>query len=292
MVAGYALERGLRTEFLQRRMIERQRAELAAHNVQLNSALQASLEEVRQKAEELRGSRARIVVAADVERRRIERDLHDGAQQQLVALAVRLKLAESLVGSDEEERKLLAQLRVEAQEALDNLRDLARGIYPPLLSDQGLVPAIRAQAARAPVEVVLHAERVARYPTNVEAAVYFSVLEALQNVAKYARATRAVITLRDVGDALYLDVSDDGVGFDPVGAARGIGLQSMKDRIEALGGSLEVRSAPGRGTRVSGRIQVKEGGTRPGTHPGVEEDRGRAHAVGGACGTDGMRWTH
>ncbi len=253
--AGYTIERGIRTEFLQRRVIEEQRAELEDRNVKLDSALQATLDEVRRQAEELRASRARIVVAGDIERRRIERNLHDGAQQQLVAMAVKLSLAESLVGRDEELREVLAGLRSDAQDALDTLRDLARGIYPPLLADHGLLTAIAAQAKKAPLPVEVRGADLGRYAAEIEAAVYFSVLEALQNVVKYSQATAATVTLTIRGGSLTFEVADDGVGFDAQTVSRGIGLQSMSDRLEALGGSVEVRSTPGRGTTVAGSVE-------------------------------------
>ena len=149
---------------------------------------------------------------------------------------------------------MFARLRGQTQEALDDLRDLARGIYPPLLSDHGLVAAIEAQAKKAPIPVAVSAEDVGRYASEVEAAVYFSVLEALQNVVKYASATRASVSLSAPGGLLAFEVADDGVGFDPETTSRGIGLQSMADRLEALGGALVVRSEPGEGTTVRGSV--------------------------------------
>ena len=256
--AGYTIERGMRTEFLQRRVIESQRSELEDRNVQLDSALSASLDEVRSKAEELRASRARIVVAGDIERRRIERNLHDGAQQQLVAMAVKLSLAESMIGRDGELGSVLGQLRSDAQEALDTLRDLARGIYPPLLVDHGLVAAIESQANKAPLPVEVRGDGVGRYAPEIEAALYFSALEALQNVVKYAGATKATVTLSAHRDSLTFEVTDDGVGFDTETVSRGIGLQSMSDRLEALGGCLVVRSTPGSGTTVGGYVRCSQ----------------------------------
>jgi signal transduction histidine kinase len=255
VAAGYTIEQGKRTGFLQRRLIERQRAELADRNVELDSALRDSLEEVRRQAGELRASRARIVVAGDVERRRIERNLHDGAQQQLVSLAVQLTVAESYVGGDEQAlRDLLFQVKCRAQEALTELRDLARGIYPPLLADHGLVAALEAQAQKVPLPVEIRGRDVGRYPSEVEAAVYFSVLEALQNVVKYANATTTVVVLSGLEGRLWFEVRDDGTGFDPDRVTHGIGLQSMQDRLQALGGTLEVRSAPGEGTSIRGTV--------------------------------------
>ena len=205
--------------------------------------------------EELRASRQRLVKAQDHERRRIERNIHDGAQQQLVALAVKLSLAHSLVGKDaDRERVTLEQLKKEAQDALEDLRDLARGIYPPLLAEKGLQEALEAQARKSTVPVKVETEGVGRYPQEVEAAVYFCALEALQNVAKYASARRASVRLSAANGALCFEVSDDGTGFDPSATGYGTGLQGMNDRLEALGGSLDVLSAPGKGTTIAGRV--------------------------------------
>jgi signal transduction histidine kinase len=206
--------------------------------------------------EELQESRRRIVAAQDERARKLERDLHDGAQQQLVALSVKLGLAEQLMSRDPEKaRGVLSDLKAEATDALDNLRDLARGIYPPLLADKGLAAALEAQARKSPVDVRIEGDGASRYPQEIEAAVYFCALEALQNMAKYANATSATITLANPDGVLAFEVADDGAGFDP-GDARGSGLTNMRDRLEALGGTLEVSSSPGAGTRISGRIPV------------------------------------
>ncbi|MGH2634763.1 MAG: sensor histidine kinase [Actinomycetota bacterium] len=210
--------------------------------------------------EELRASRQRLVAAQDQERRRIERNIHDGAQQQLVALAVKLRLADALVGKDEPRaHAMLAELQDETNGALENLRDLARGIYPPLLADKGLVAALEGQARKSALPVSVDAGVVGRYSQDVEAAVYFCALEALQNVAKYAGASTARVRLHAANGTLGFDVEDDGRGFDP-SAVSGSGLTNMRDRLDALGGALEVRSSPGRGTTISGRIPVM--GTR------------------------------
>ena len=218
-------------------------------------------EQLKERMAELRASRKRIVEAADGERRRLERNIHDGAQQQLVALSVMARLAETTVDSDKEgAQAMVAQAEADAIEALENLRDLARGIYPPLLAEQGLVAALEAQARRSPIPVTVEADRLERYPQEAEAAVYFCVLEALQNVAKYAAASRATVRLvgpAGPGGVLELSVTDDGTGFDPGASGYGSGLQGMADRMAALGGDLQVRSRPGQGTTVTGRLPVR-----------------------------------
>jgi signal transduction histidine kinase len=207
--------------------------------------------------EELRASRQRLVAAQDDERRRLERNIHDGAQQQLVALAVKLRLLGKVADKDGSKAKDLAdQLRLEAQEALENLRDLARGIYPPLLADRGLAVALEAQARKSPLSVDVVPDGIDRYPADIEATVYFCVLEALQNAAKYAHASRTLVRLVEEHGNLVFEVEDDGQGFDVAVTPAGTGLQNMSDRIEAVGGRLEVRSAPGEGTTVVGRISV------------------------------------
>ena len=207
--------------------------------------------------EELRASSRRLVTAQDAERRRLERNIHDGAQQQLVALAVQLRLAEQMLDRDPAQTKnLLRELQGSTTDALEDLRDLARGIYPPLLADRGLAEALQAQAKKAPVPVTVDADGLGRFDQEVEAAVYFSCLEALQNVAKYAEAGAALVTVTNDNGDLRFRVTDDGKGFDTAGADRGTGLQGMADRLTALGGELAVRSAPGAGTTVEGRLPV------------------------------------
>jgi signal transduction histidine kinase len=208
--------------------------------------------------EELRESRQRIVAAQDQERRRLERDIHDGAQQQLVALAVRLNLAQSMAAKEAPKvADLLDGIKGETQEALENLRDLARGIYPPLLADKGLSAALESQARKVAVPVSVTPDGVGRYPQEIEAGVYFCVLEALQNVAKYAEAGRVTVRLAHENGELVFEVADDGRGFDVATTPRGSGLQNMADRLEALGGTVEVASIPGQGTTVTGRIPVR-----------------------------------
>ncbi|MDP9330180.1 MAG: histidine kinase [Actinomycetota bacterium] len=205
--------------------------------------------------EELRASRRRIVTAQDERAKALERNLHDGAQQQLVALGVQLGLARNLASKEAPGvAELLDGLRAQAIDALDNLRDLARGIYPPLLADQGLAAALDSQARKAAVPTAVDAPGIGRYPPEVEAAVYFCSLEALQNVAKYAHASQASIKLTQINGSLTFEVTDDGDGFDQASIGYGTGLQGMADRLDALGGTLEIRSAPGEGTAVTGRV--------------------------------------
>ena len=152
---------------------------------------------------------------------------------------------------------MLDQLQGETQDALENLRDLARGIYPPLLADKGLVAALESQARKSPLPVMVEADGVARYAQEQEAAVYFCALEALQNVAKYAGATRVAVRLREGDGHVTFEVADDGVGFDPKTTAYGTGLQGMADRLAALSGELVVTSSPGGGTTVTGSVPVR-----------------------------------
>jgi signal transduction histidine kinase len=217
-------------------------------------------EELKAKLVELRASRQRLVSAQDEERRRLERNIHDGAQQQLVALAVKLNLVETFTEKDPgKAREMASQVKSELQQALDDLRDLARGIYPPLLQDKGLAAALEAQARKAAVPVTIEPNGVGRYPQEAEAAAYFCVLEALQNAAKYSDASSVTVRLGQEDGNLVFEVSDDGRGFDPATTPPGSGLQNMRDRLEALGGSVDLSSAPGEGTIVTGRIPVVGG---------------------------------
>ncbi len=207
--------------------------------------------------EDLRASRQRLVAAQDEERRRLERNLHDGAQQDLVALAIKLRLVAAIVEEDNTEaRQLLGELREDAASALGNLRDLARGIYPPLLEDRGLVPALRAQADKSPVPVVVDAEGIGRLGQNIEAAVYFCCLEALQNITKYAAASHVRIGLAAGDHSLSFTVSDDGTGYDASRTPMGSGQRNMADRLAALDGRLEVRSVPGKGTTITAQLPL------------------------------------
>ncbi|MEA2646380.1 MAG: hypothetical protein QOE92_1463 [Chloroflexota bacterium] len=226
-------------------------AGLVLKNVGLTAELLA-------RVDELRHSRQRLVAAQDEERRRLERNLHDGAQQNLVALKVKLGLAEALTAKDPSRAKeLVAQLKGDADEALETLRDLARGIYPPLLADKGLAAALGAQARKATIPVVVETEDTGRHPQDIEAAVYFCVLEAMQNTQKYAGATGAVIRLAIDGANLRFEVEDNGSGFDAATTPRGAGLGNMADRLDALGGGVAVDSAPGGGTCVRGWLPLE-----------------------------------
>jgi signal transduction histidine kinase len=206
---------------------------------------------------EVRESRARIQAAADEERRRIERDLHDGAQQRLVALRIKLELAAERTGGGEGDgAAALRGLGGDVEEALDEIRSLARGIYPSPLADRGLVEGLRAAALRNPLPTTVLAAGVQRYSREIESAAYFCCLEALQNAAKHAQgASAAVIDLYDNG-SLRLEVRDDGAGFDPGEVAAGVGFTNMRDRLAAVGGELGITSSPGRGTRVTARIPI------------------------------------
>jgi signal transduction histidine kinase len=206
--------------------------------------------------EDLRASRQRLVAAQDEERRRLERNLHDGAQQDLVALAIKLRLAETAVEDVDQARQAFGELQSDATGALENLRDLAHGIYPPMLADLGLTAALNAQAAKSTVPVAVEADGIGRYPQDTEAAVYFCCLEALQNIAKYAHATQARICLRARNGTLSCTVSDDGAGYDTGRTPMGAGQRNMADRLAALGGRLEVRSAPSQGTTITARLPV------------------------------------
>jgi signal transduction histidine kinase len=226
-------------------------AVLTLDNRRLGDEAAALLEEVRQ-------SRARIQASADDERRRVERDLHDGAQQRLVALRIKLELAaERIDGRDHRSAQVIRELGGEVDLALDEIRSLARGIYPSPLADRGLAEALRSAALQAALPATVLATTTRdRYQREVESAAYFCCLEAMQNAAKHAQRARAlVIELTDNG-VLQFEVRDDGEGFDPDAVEAGFGLTSMRDRLAAVGGDLLIVSSPGRGTRVVGRIPL------------------------------------
>jgi signal transduction histidine kinase len=235
------------------------------HKQHLDEALHDSLDQLRRQADELQASRARIVAAADSERRRIERDLHDGAQQYLVAIAVKARLIQQMARTDPPRGLALAdELTVDVESALGELRTLAHGIYPPLLSSGGLGEALAAACQRVPIPVRLEAGGVGRYPPELEAAVYYCCLEALQNAAKHAGdGTSATLKLWEEAGALRFEVGDDGPGFDMQHKAPGAGLTNMSDRLGAVGGTLRIELAPRAGTRVLGVVPLTTDGSQP-----------------------------
>jgi signal transduction histidine kinase len=224
-------------------------AGLVMRNAQLTADLRATIEE-------LRASRRRLIEAQDAERRKIERNLHDGAQQQLIALRIRLSLLEDAAEDPAAIRQITPMLKDGLAAALDDLRDLARGIYPPLLAEQGLVAALQAQILKAPLPVEIEADGIGRYPPDTETTVYFCTLEALQNIAKYAGATQAAIRLACPDSSLQVTITDDGAGFDTTKVRRGSGLQGIADRLAALGGTLDIHSRPGHGTILGCQLPV------------------------------------
>jgi signal transduction histidine kinase len=211
---------------------------------------------LRERVDHLRDARYRIITAVDAERQRIERDLHDGAQQRLVALTVTLGMAESRLANDPEAAaELIAKAREEAQLAVKELRELAHGIHPTLLSERGLGAALEALAVRAPVPVSINGVPEDRLPPVVESTAYYVTAEALTNVAKYARADQAFVHLSVEDDRLRLQVGDDGVGgADPSGT----GLRGLRDRVDALDGEIEIHSPPGNGTTVTVELPLQQ----------------------------------
>lgn len=211
--------------------------------------------ELVQRLDELQASRQRLVTAQDTERRRIERNLHDGAQQNLVALKLKIALAKNLAASDPQKAQTaLDELTGETNTAIETLRELARGLYPPVLAQDGLAAAIEAHVRRMPISVDVVAGALPRYPQEMEASVYFCVLEALQNIVKHSGASKATVRLDESDGRLVFSVSDDGHGMDPAKARSGSGMQNMRDRVEVLGGRLSVESTPGKGTVIEGAI--------------------------------------
>jgi signal transduction histidine kinase len=231
----------------------------ALNSQHLDTALHASMEQLRKQAQDLQASRGRIVAAADAERRRIERDLHDGAQQYLVAIAVKLGLVQLLADRDASRRRaLLDDLMTDTQSALEELRSLAHGIYPALLSEAGLCDALAAACRRAALPTELHAAGIGRYQPELEAAVYFCCLEALQNAAKYAGAgASARVTVWEEAGGLLFEIRDDGAGFDAAHSSPGVGLTNMNDRLGAVGGRLDIESGPGHGTLIRGAVPLE-----------------------------------
>jgi signal transduction histidine kinase len=230
---------------------------LAFHNAQLDTALQTTLDELRGQAEALRESRARIVASGDAERRRVERNLHDGAQQNLVALAINLRLARDIVADDPAgAAEMLDELGVEVKRTIQELRELAHGIYPPLLADSGLGEALRAAASRSPLSVDVVSAGISRYTPEIEAAVYFCCLEALQNAAKHAPDSSVEVRIWEDSGGLLFSVSDDGPGFDAESARKGHGFVNMADRLGAISGTVRWQSEPGHGAQIHGSIPL------------------------------------
>ncbi|MEQ1873401.1 MAG: histidine kinase [Ilumatobacteraceae bacterium] len=231
---------------------------LALHNVQLDTALQASLDELRETNDELRASRVRIVAAGDAERRKLERNLHDGAQQHLVALAVKLRLAkDSVVDDPADAEAMIDEIRGDLQNAITELRALAHGIFPPLLMSGGLAEALPAAASRAALPTTTEIV-VGRHPQEVEAAVYFCCMEAMQNSGKHAgEGASSAIKVWETDSTLHWEVADNGPGFDPSsGAGSGHGFVNMRDRMGSFGGTIEVISSVGSGTTIRGQLPL------------------------------------
>ena len=239
-------------------------ASLTIHNARLAAELRTSLQAIQTQAAELAASRSRIVAAEAAARRQIERDIHDGAQQDLIALIARIGLARNELGTDGRRRchQFSTSCRWRFATRLTNLRRLASGIHPTELSDHGLIEAIEGRSARMPLPVIIACPpdlRTARFDEQTEGAAYFFVSEALTNTLKHARAGAVRIAVERVADQLQIRVSDDGIGFDgPDGD--GTGLSGLRDRMESLGGSVSIVTAPGQGTTLSARLPV--GGPR------------------------------
>jgi signal transduction histidine kinase len=222
-------------------------ARLALHNARLQADVSAQLEKVQE-------SRRRIVTAGDEQRRKIERDLHDGAQQRLVALALELRIAQRQFGKDDPDlERVLAAAVSELQVAVEELRELARGVHPAVLTEEGLGGALESLAARTPLPVEIVAAPQERLPGEIEAAAYFVACEAIANSVKHAHATRIRVCAERRDGRLVIEVEDDGIGGARENGA-GSGLRGLVDRVEAHGGTLHIESDPGAGTRVIGEL--------------------------------------
>jgi signal transduction histidine kinase len=226
--------------------------------------------ELRSSFRELQDSRARMFSNADRERQRIERDLHDGAQQSLVALRIRLQLASELLQeSPASAEELLSELDIEVDRALEQVRSLARGVYPSLLADRGLRDALSAVALRNPVRTTIEMDGVGRYAPEIETAIYFCCLEAMQNAMKHAIGVETISVSLAAGELLRFEVRDDGAGFAEGEVLSGTGLTSMRDRVAAVGGFLAIESALGEGVSVSGTVPLSLNGSRGPVEAGV-----------------------
>jgi signal transduction histidine kinase len=242
-------------------------AAAATYNLHLTAELSDRLDLIRRQAAELTASRARVAQTQDAERQRIQRDLHDGVQQDLVALTANLALArERLRRGDPRADESLAELQRDMSGLLGQLRDFAHAIHPPVLADQGLLEAIEAQAARLPLEVVIEADpalRGVRYPPQVETATWYVVSEALTNAVKHAQARRVLVALTQPDGQLAVEIRDDGCGFDQA-SVRGLGLASLADRIAIVDGALRIDSSPGRGTTLRAEVPLTAAGAGDG----------------------------
>jgi signal transduction histidine kinase len=236
---------------------DRRLAEQLSSGMGLALRNQLLTERLEARVEELRESRRRLVAVQDETRRRLERDLHDGAQQQLVALKVKLGLGRAIAEKDgaTQTAQLLERLSGEADQAVDAMREFARGVYPPLLEAEGLASAISAQARRAPIPVTVDADGIGRYPREIESTVYFCVLEALRNAIQHAGASRVNVNLIHAHGSLEFQVSDDGAGFE-ANSTHGVGLTAMADRLDALTGELAIHTEPHNGTTLTGTVPL------------------------------------
>jgi signal transduction histidine kinase len=225
---------------------------LAAENAELDAAWHDALQELRR-------SRARVVVAGDNERRKLERNLHDGVQQRLVAVGINLGLAGERAVADTAIRSELDEIGQSVEEAIDELREVSHGLYPPRLSEHGLVAALESLRPHAIAPLAIHAAGIGRHPTQLESAVYYCCLEAIQNATKHGSpGVQLSVTLREDADELSFEVTDDGPGFDPSDAHLGAGLQNMRDRLGALDGRLSIATTAGQGSVVSGSVPLRE----------------------------------
>ncbi|HEX8509002.1 MAG TPA: sensor histidine kinase, partial [Propionibacteriaceae bacterium] len=237
-------------------------AGLALQLVALRAELESRHEELTARADELMASRKRLIETQDAERRRLERDIHDGAQQHLVALTVNLRLAQTIAASSPERAvRVLAGQADAAGVAIETLSSLSRGIYPRLLADEGLVPALRLAVATSPIPVPVDAVATARLPVPVEAALYFCCMEAVQNAAKHSGAESVAVQYCEDQGQWRLIIIDNGAGFDPgqaLASGTGAGLVNMRDRLDAVGGTVTVESGPGIGTTITAVVPMPE----------------------------------
>ncbi|MGI8519144.1 MAG: GAF domain-containing sensor histidine kinase, partial [Actinomycetota bacterium] len=242
-------------------------AGVVLHNYRLTLELRARLKELSEQADKLKSSRERLVTAADTSRRAIERAIRERVERRLIGIAEDLSVAEVAMKNEPASATgKLEELAVRTNETLEELRDLARGIYPPLLADKGLVMALEAHIRKTGLEASLHVDPAlegVRFERSIETSCYFCIREALDNVALYARGAEALVTLEQSAGRVSFSVTDEGPGFDPsivTGAApgRGQGLQAMADRLAASGGELIVRSKPGQGTAVTGWVPLRD----------------------------------